>query len=395
MSDSEAKRVSELKLPSNKSFSYSKALKCQNKLQNLLEHGANSLMRDWQLIVEGEFSFEKDCDFCSSELPMSMGLTKNWIVIASQQRSFTSAKQSENSFPFCRKAVRTTGVFITLEQIVPRTFWTLAVDGDVLKVNNCCGQFHDYKFKDNEKIKPWKAEIKNFESSLTNEKINKTLKIFDDWSATNRTSLLIAEDEGGLKYNHVCKGEECFEVVSDRPGVKRGEDDSERKRSNSVDRFRSAAKSVTNINRVKSILKTTKKSEIPNAPGPPPPLTGAMKQQMSSYLEKRSDYYSGGDANDPARVPRNSKSESRRRHSRSSVTSSPKSNKSGRSMLLDEIRSGKQLRSPRSHERSSVINNPRGSPTHRDKHSRTSTTSSSKRQSRSSRSSIIVRSKIH
>ena len=124
-------------LPNSKIF---KPLKPSHSggIQTLLKHGACSLMRDWTILIEAEFSLETDCRNCRTELPINIGLTKHWIVVASQQRYFTGKQADQdinfNKYPQCNKSVQISGIILSLEQLLPRKFIKMTTEEDKILV---------------------------------------------------------------------------------------------------------------------------------------------------------------------------------------------------------------------------------------------------------------------
>jgi len=270
----------EFALPARTSFSYSKPSKI-GSIQLLLSHGACSLMRDWTILIEAEFALKSDCDHCKTTLPISIGLTKHWIVIASQQRYFTGANESERaSWPLCNKSVQVSGKILTLEQIIPRRAVQLSVSDDGLSLNNCCGEERRYKMvtgkDDSDGIEMWR-QYTQVESSaeLTDEKINTTIDVFEKWREKNSITMLVhdemQESINMLQRMNMCTNDEYFKLAS-QVGY--------------------CPQAGRKLEERKSILKKPS-IPAPPPPPPPPPMQDYIPSSSSTSQQYSSEYVSG------------------------------------------------------------------------------------------------------
>ena len=249
----------EFPLPSHKNFSYlsiknlkntSKNKSSPNRITHLLKHGVNSIMQDWNILIEHDFILNNSCSHCTSKLPISIGLTKNWLIIASQQKFYTNLKDGErNGWPFCNRGVKLAGRILNLENIIPRTKIKISLgqnygvgekendDFPVLTIENCCNEKVEYRpvfenfknlesYEQVEEIKhhfyeKWKKILKDVPESeessskskrtsllsnnnsdstsiLTNDKIRQTLDVFNSWTKSNNIYCLIEDVEGHI-----------------------------------------------------------------------------------------------------------------------------------------------------------------------------------------------------
>ena len=230
-------------LPSDKTFKYSQPQKNPlNPLQNLLKTGSSTIMRDWEIIAENTFKIASNCQHCQSKSAIHIGLTKNWVVVASEQKYFTSAREVDRcSWPICNKAIKLSGKILNLESIMPRNKVTMklidstASTSDLqlqnfknevlLEIQNCCEDkliyspcFENYGYNPRDRPEllrkfenKWQNILKNFESAeanlhLTDEKINSTMDIFNTYLEKNSITLLINDDEVGVseKLSNIC-----------------------------------------------------------------------------------------------------------------------------------------------------------------------------------------------
>ena len=307
-------------------------------------------MQDWNILIEHDFILNNSCSHCTSKLPISIGLTKNWLIIASQQKFYTNLKDGErNGWPFCSRGVKLAGRILNLENIIPRTKIQMSLgqnfgekesdDFPVLTIENCCNEKVEYRpvfenfenlesFEQVEEIKhhfyeKWKKILKDVPESestststskskskrtsllsnnntdstsiLTNDKIRQTLDVFNSWTKNNNIYCLIEDVEGDIDVaNNFVKI--CDEKINKNMKIVDNPNYFEKKICQDDQKIETGP-------RHSKVIEEPKKIEIPPPP-PLPPMENVnyqvqteLSNKNNSTTEDEEDPYLTGETN--------------------------------------------------------------------------------------------------